>query len=184
MSTFYFVDAAAAQAPLRALLDLLKAEVPSPIQWTIEPNGDVLEDTTGTLTASWVGTAQAPVACTGSGNYAAPAGFMVKWNTSTVSSGNRIAGRTFFVPCSDRIEGSDGLLNTTESIPRAADCQAFVTAQAGNMLVWGRPRAATPSWTDVRGRVHAAKAARAGVSAVVIGATIPDKPVVLTSRRD
>lgn len=184
VSTFFFTDAAAHQAGLHTFFANISTLLPNDVTITIEANGDTIESTTGALTGGWTGVAPAVVNGSGGTTYAAPAGALVKWETGVILFGHRVRGRTFIVPVPSPYMQSDGSLTAGFLGGFNAAAVALPGAVLGNMLVWTRPRVATPAWTDVRGRVHPAKAGRAGSSSVVTTASTPDKFVVLRSRRD
>ena len=184
VSTFFFVDAAAHQAGLHTFFANIATLLPNDVTITIEANGDTIESTTGALTGGWNGIAPAVVNGSGGVSYAAPAGAMVKWETGVILFGHRVRGRTYIVPVPTPYMQSDGSLTSGFLSGFNAAAVALPGAVIGNMLVWTRPRAATPAWTDVRGRVHPARAGRTGASSVVTTASTPDKFVVLRSRRD
>lgn len=182
--TFYEADAATGQAALRAFLAAMTANFPLATSLQIETNGDTINDATGAITGTWTGTAQANVVGTDTGSYSAPAGFMAVWGTTAIVGGRRLRGRNYFVPASGTSFDADGAAAPSMVATYSGYAQTLVTTTAGNLLVWSRPRVATPSWTDRNGHVHPALAARAGSSAAVVTGAISSKAVVLRSRRD
>src|SRR5665811_2634543 len=98
VSTFYFVDTATAVDSVRAFFQAMSGDIPSGIDIQVESSGDTLESTTGALTGTWIADPVEVVHCGGGGTYAAPAGAVVDWLTSTIAAGRRLRGRTFIVP--------------------------------------------------------------------------------------
>ena len=185
LSTFYFSDAAAAQGALHTFLEALKGALPQDVTLTMEPGGDVIEDTNGALTAVWAGTLQTPSQGTANtSGYAAASGFLIRWETLRIVSGSRLRGRTYVVPAEGALFGTNGQLSTSDAAGWGAAANDFVGAVTPNLVVWQRPRSATVAYTDGRGIPHKALAGRLGSSGIVVSASVPVKGVVLRSRRD
>lgn len=184
LSTFYFGDAAAALGPLRTFFNSMANLLPSGVLINIHETGDTLESTTGAISGQWAGSGQATVAGIGTTDYAAPVGAQVSWLTTVITGGRRIKGRTFLVPLQGSVFDGFGTLDTSAHDSILTYANILWAALPANMMIFQRPRLATPQWTDVRGRVHPAVAARAGTGAAVSGAIVPLKAAVLTSRRD
>lgn len=184
VSTFYTDDFAGFSGAFSTLMASLKDSIPDTVKITVPNSGDTIDDTTGALLGSWNGTSGFFVQCTGDGHHAAPAGYMIKWETGAIHNGRRVRGRTFIVPCSSNIYDADGTLIPAFLTGKQTALDTFVASMGTTLKVWQRPRAATPSWTDVKGRTHLAKSATDGWASFVTSATIPDKTVVLRSRRD
>lgn len=184
VSTLYFADAAAAQDDVRTFFVSVAASVPNDVILQEESFGDVIDDTNGVISGTWVGANSLPKTGEGIGVYAAPVGFCIEWLTAAIVGRRRLRGRTYLVPQMPTVFDTDGSLLPASQNAFITDAQTLVAAQGANMRVWSRPQAATPAWTDKHGKVHPARAARAGSSAAVIGARVPDKAVVLRSRRD
>jgi hypothetical protein len=184
VSTFYFVDSnATGTAALHAFFEAIKFIFPAGCVIHSEAQGDVVDPATGNVTGVWEQGQVDATLCTGQGNYAAPVGMQVNWKTAGVAGGRHIQGRTFLVPVISagfEPNGTPGDNTRNQILSAATD---LVLAQSSDLLIWHRPRAATPQWTDVRGKVHAARAQRAGSSALVTSAQVPDKAAILSSRR-
>ena len=116
--------------------------------------------------------------------YNAAGGAMIKWLTTGIVRGHRVRGRTFLVPLGGDLYQADGTLNDGVAASILLNAGNLVTALSTSMFVWSRPRKATPQWTDVRGHVHPARLASVGEVFPIIAASVPDKSVVLRSRRD
>lgn len=184
VSTFYALSGATALAPLRAFFEANKQLIPTGIQCTFVAGGDTLVAETGVLSGTWTGTGEPSVITTGNSlTYSAAAGFAINWRTNAVLFGHRVVGRTFIVPAV-RDAFDDGSINPGVQTGTAATAATMLAAVPGNFVVWVRPVTAAPSWTDVHGRVHPARAAHAGAFAPIVVGEIPDLAVVLRSRRD
>lgn len=152
------------------------AQLVNDVQWSVNPNLDVIEDTTGDLVDFLVG---GPAVTTAGGNstdnLAAPLQTLLRLSTGAVVGSRRLQGRLFIPgPPAASVGATNG--------PTAASRTAYQTAAAGLITasstpgpwrIWSRPVAAA-------GGV----AARAGSSAPVTGATTWEKFAVLRSRRD
>lgn len=184
VSTFYALDATTAVDPLHDFFDALKALVPASITWSFAGSGDTIDETDGTLTGSWAGTGQANVVATGSDtNVADPVGAVINWETTQIRYGHRVKGRTFIVPGIKDMYAS-GTLNDSVVTQLEGYADALIDAVPNNLVVWTRPFAGTPQWTDVHGRVHPARTAHDGATSSIVTVNVPDKVVVLRSRRD
>lgn len=185
VSTFYFTDAAAHQDDLHAFLTALANKIAVDVVLHIEPGGDVIDDSNGTLTGVWAGGVTADVhGAAGTAPYAAPAGFLVRWETATIVSGSRLRGRTYFVPSATGCFAVDGSIDGAVLPQIVAAASDFVGAVTPDLLVWQRPRVAQVAYVDGKGKPHKALSGRPGSSAPVIQSSVPDEVVVLRSRRD
>jgi len=177
LSTFYALDTSPGfPAAVRAFYEAVKSGFPTSVTITVPNGGDVIDASTGVLTGTWTdGTAPAPVVGTGVGTYAAGVGAQVRWRTLGVVAGRRVVGSTFLVPQVGPIFDSDGTITpaTRTVIQNAAN--AYVTAAPWG-VIWSRPYAGDTTPGHVR-------PARAGSSHILSGATVPDRPSWLVSRR-
>lgn len=170
-------EALAAVTKARRLFAGVAALIPSAI--SISPVTDVrlLDDATGNLVNIFTVTGIATVPGGGGGVFAAPAGAVVDWITTTVHGSRRLQGRSFIVPLFGSAYDSNGtILNAyvTTIATAAEDMRTFTGPAFG---VWGRPRAAQPSHVPPI-------TARAGLWGPAVSSRVPDKTCVLTSRRD
>jgi hypothetical protein len=158
-----------AAANLKTFLDAIKAYLPSIVTLAFSPGATWHADD-GTLTAEVaIGTVPANVVGTGAGAYLSAAGFLVFWNTGAINGGHKVRGRTYFVPTPVNIAQSDGtIIETARTIIQAA-ATAFATS--------------TPS-PAINSRSRPGNPAAGDQTTVVLSATVPDKQVVLRSRRD
>lgn len=179
VSTMYSLNPPTDLADLHALWTGLKGGMPSDVTISVLPAGDIIEDTTGALTGQWAGLQTADLHGGVAGGYSAPSGALLSWTTATILDGKRVRGRTFVVPCGNTMYDVDGSIETAILGQFRQICNAFVVAEAGSFVVWHRPRKARAATATLPARL-----ARVGGHAVVTGSTVPDKVVVLRSRRD
>jgi len=133
---------------------------------TIPNTGDLLDVATGELSGTWSETATYTVASATAGVYAAGTGARVTWATSGIRNGRRVKGSTFLVPLVGTCYAVDGTIDAAVNTGFQTAAQALVTASAGHMRVYSRP-----------------KAGSAGQQNTVIGAAAPDFVSGLRSRR-
>lgn len=161
----------------RAFFFAVQGLLPAGLTITVPNSGDIIDETTGTITGSWVvGTAPPLVTATGTGAYAGNAGAVVHWLTQTVAKGRRVRGRTFLVPIVGNAYDSTGSLTpaTVTTITNAAN--ALVSSVSGGMQVWHRPVYAVPKTTPPT-------LVTPGSKATVTTTRVPDLAVSLRSRR-
>lgn len=167
LTTFYTDDAINFLPLVRTFFDAIKTLLPSAVTVSFEAFGARINDNDGSLNGSWsAGSTPAPVTGTIAGSYAAPAGVLVNWNTNTVVNGRFLRGKTFLVPSAAL--SSNGTVNDANIVTLTAAAVALL-AGTPDMLVWHRPK--TDPFV-------------AGSSAAVLNPSVPDKIVVLRSRRD
>lgn len=153
--------------------------MPSAVKINIEPGGDIIEETDGALSGSWVGAATTEVVGGDSGRYAGGTGALVGWRTASVLGKHRVQGRTFIVPVLGVAFDNDGTLGSGQIGVLQAAANALIQTEGGNLVIWHRPRKARAAV----GALPAVTAA-AGGHAVVTSARIPDRAAILRSRRD
>jgi len=179
VSTFYGLGSGLLVPNIRALMLAVSGILPTDVTIQVENTGDILDDATGALTGSWTSSPVLSVHGLQAGAYAAPSGVCMDWLTTTIADGHRLKGRTFFVPCSSVAYQNDGSIDPTQLATLITQAATFMAAASGDLVVWHRPRvaAAATAW-------HPAVTARAGSNGLVTGSGVPDKVVVLRSRRD
>ena len=134
---------------------------------TIPDGGDVIDPTTGELTATWTeGGGPLTVVGTSAGNAAAGVGCSITWLTAGIVAGKRVRGRTFLVPMYSNLYEADGTLSSG-AVTLANDFGAEMVASG--MSVWHRPTG--PGTSD-------------GSEHLVTGYRLRDKVAFLSSRRD
>lgn len=184
ISTFYSLDASQQKTSLVALFEAVKGSLPADVTINVAGSGDVLDDATGLITSSWTSGVDIAKQGTDPGAYSAPAGYEIVWTTSGIVNGHRVRGRTFMVPCAASMFDVDGTLLLSNAEFVRSGVTSFYGSEATNTRIWSRPRLAFGAWTDQRGKVHKAQAARDGSSFAITSGVVPDKSVVLRSRRD
>lgn len=179
VATFYALDGPAFLPALEVFLEGIVGVFPTDVTLRAESSGDVLNDVNGEITGSWSGMATDPHVGTHADVYAAPAGMLIHWLTGTVLDGRRLRGRTFLVPASSAVFHTDGTV-TSGTLTSVQDLGAGLVADAeGNFVVWHRPREARAADGSRPAVTH-----RDGGHAFVTASSVPDRIVVLRSRRD
>lgn len=167
VSTFYLPDTLTNVSSFVTFFNAIKAGFPAGVTWTIDAQGDVINDTNGQLVGAWVGTGASSVASTGSSNYAAGAGGYVTWLTNEIIAGRRLKGRTFLCPMdSGQYDNNGTLLNSSRATINAA---ATSLIAASGLLVWHQRTGNIPN---------------TGSSHPAVAGVAPDRVTLLRSRRD
>lgn len=176
LSTFYTATAPT-DADTVAIRDFFVAvgdRIASGVTIQVENSGATIDEATGALTGGWgPTTAVLPVTTTGGVNYAAPAGAVVQWVTAGVVHNRIVKGATFLVPLSSTVYDTAGTIGTGGLDDIRAAAAAFVVAMGTDLRVWSRPFTGSPTVPARSGSQHA-----------VVSSLVPDKTVVLRSRRD
>lgn len=168
VATFYFGSSTTDMTALRTFWDAVKANFPNTMQIQVPNSGDTINETTGVITGAWSGPSQTVVVGTGGvGAYLSTAGAMVRWNTPQVVDGRRPIGKTYLVPCMNGVFDSAGTIANASITTYQTAASALITAYAGEMKIYHRHNAKGP-----------------GVACTITSASVPDKQVVLRSRRD
>nr|CRY97235.1 hypothetical protein [uncultured prokaryote] len=162
--------AAAAVNRARSFFDAIKALLPTQVSINVDPEVDIIEDSTGVLSNSFTSTVTAAVVGTATASYSAATGAVVNWRTEGIRNGRRVRGRSFLVPLASSAFATTGQL-ATASVGTLTAAASALAAQSGSpdLFVYGRPTSAGA--TD-------------GVSYVVSNASVPPMGAILTSRRD
>jgi hypothetical protein len=166
-SVFYKVAAGLVTTNLRTFYDSIKAYLPSNLAIQVPNSGDVINDATGVLSGSWSTATNLVVTGTSSSVYAAGSGAVAKWRSSGIVAGRRVVGRTFLIPLTGGAFDTNGTLLAAPLLILQNAAAALVTAEAGNLLVWHRP-----------------KAGAGGLSFPVVSSDVPDRSALMRSRRD
>jgi hypothetical protein len=140
-SVLHFRDAdVGAPGALVTLFNTLKGGIPSGTQIVIPSSGQTVDDTTGQVTGSWVESGGTTLAASGSASFVQGVGARIVWLTESTINGRLHRGSTFIVPISnDQFAGAGALADTLVSTWNTA-VSNFVSAVAGNFIVWRRPR--------------------------------------------
>jgi len=168
VSVFYSLgtDAVAAVAALNTWFGQIKTLVPSAVTFQTPSDGDIVDETTGTLLSDFTGASGSSITGTGgSGSYAAGVGFRVRWGTSGIENGRRVVGSTFIVPVLGSIYDTSGTIANAS----VSDVQGWsnTLVSAAVLRVWHRP---SPGGSD-------------GSAYPFMSASVPDKVATLRSRR-
>jgi len=180
VSTFYDSGPPSASelTAIRTFFNSLAAGLPNTLTISVQGTGDVVTAETGELVGGWSATAPSTVVGTSASGYGAPVGTCVHWTTGVVAHGRRVRGTTYIVPTVNQYEPGGTPIGTWVTTVQTA-AAALVTALAGNMVVWHRPKFGPKPGPGVPRPVI-----RTGSVADVTGTSVPDKAVVLRSRRD
>lgn len=157
----------------KAFFTAIRVDPAPGITWNWEPELAVVDDATGVISHYVDSAVPTQETSAGNGAYAAPAGGKVAWRTAAVVRGRRLVGQTFIVPLCGQALDANGTIAaaTVTRLRNAAD--ALLSAAAANatpLRVWSRP--------------NPDEGIPVGTSAPVATASVPDKAVVLRSRRD
>lgn len=100
--------------------------------------------------------------------FSAVSGALVHWDTAGVRNGRRVRGKTFLVPLGNALYEANGTIAPAQVTMLQTAAQGLIDDAGTALHIWGRP---TVAGND-------------GGSYAVISARVPDKAVVLRSRRD
>nr|CRY96698.1 hypothetical protein [uncultured prokaryote] len=156
-------------ARVEAFMTAVAAWIPSTAKITVQPEVSFHEESTGELVGySTAGVAPDVITGGRSGSYSSPVGGLVQWNTATIARGRLLKGRTFVVPMGSSAFDTDGSLASPAITALLAAANGLIGDGSGpELVVWSRPRQGV-----------------GGSIGTVTDARVPDKAVVLRSRRD
>ena len=166
VTTMFFLDMATAIDAVHTFWSALAPKLPEDVHIQVQNFGDVISDETGELTDSWTADTVAVVTGGNTDKYAAPVGACVNWHTDTVVAGHRLRGRTFLVPLGASVFQTDGSLGAGDLAAIQGYADSLVASESSSFVVWHRG-----TGTD-------------GSFGLITAAQVPDKAVVLRSRRD
>ena len=167
VSTFFVQGTLSDVSGFVTFFDAIKAMVPNDVGWTIPGTGDTIDSADGSLTGAWSASGGGSVAATGTGSYAAPAGALVTWRTSSVIAGRRLQGRTFIVPIVVGQYEDNGTL-ATAAVSTLTTAATGLLTNVPDLTIWHRP----PNGTS------------GGGLGLVTSSIVRDRVVTLRSRRD
>jgi len=171
-------EALAAVTKSRALFQAVAAYVPDRISMTPHTDVRLIEDSTGDLVNIFTVSGVTPVqGGSVGGGYAGASGGCIDWLTGVLHGKHLMVGRTFIVPAANALYESNGSLTSQALIDLANAGEGMRNAAGPVFGVWGRPRKATTVGGITR-------PALTGLFAPAISSRVPDKAVVLRSRRD
>jgi hypothetical protein len=167
-------------ANIKAFYTAIKTYLPNGLSLSIKGSGDTIEDSTGVLNGTWnaggdLSESGGPTALA----YAAAAGALVRFSTTTIVHGHRLRGRMFVVPVNSVNFSTSGGISSSMQTAMQTAASSLVSGFSGSLVVWSRPFDGTPA---AGGRP--ANPARSGSNGIVTGATVPAAMCVLRSRRD
>lgn len=171
--TGQFQQADVGPATTRAFTFLgnLRDSLPADVTITMDTIVDVVDSATGVLQAQYaVPSPPAPAQGSVAGGYSAPSGLIVNWKTGKIHRGRPIRGRTFIVPLGGTSYDAQGTLAAgvqTAAQARATELAGLVEDQP-ELVIWSRPTS---------------KGAADGDYGIVTAGLVPDKAVILRSRR-
>lgn len=169
VSTFYFsATASGFSADLQTFYQAVKGNFPSGLQIDVPNTGDLIDETNGVLVGVWTDSGGSSTAGTGSTNFSLGNGLRVKWVTGGIRGDRRVIGSTFLVPAVSAAFTTGGLVAGATSSAVTAAASALVSAQGGDMLIWGKPHS---------------KVAADGESNAVLAGFCSSTPTQLRSRR-
>lgn len=179
VSTFYTTSTDTIVESLHAFFTSMAGDLPGDVNIQVEDTGDIIDSVTGELLDTWVSDPVSPVVGGGGNGYAAPAGAVINWLTSTVLDGHRVRGKTFIVPLDAGGFTIDGSLNNTLIGHFESYANTLISEQSATFMVWHRPAAAVAAQGG-----RPARAAHAGGVGLITSCKVPDLAAVLKSRRD
>lgn len=181
VSRFHSQPAAATGANRQAWVDAIRAmfaafpsQFPNVVSWNFASEIADMNAADGSIASYFGVTAPASLAgSASSGEYSAPSGCIIRWDTAAVAGNRRVRGRTYLVPLTRGAYDLQGSIQpaTITQIQGAAQTYAAFT-QSGAII----PHVYSPPVVGV--------GARAGFISPITGAVVPDKACVLRSRRD
>lgn len=153
---------------VKEMWDVVKTWLPNGVTIQVQGAITTLDETTSVIVDEFnVSQPGASIGAGGSG-FSAPAGACINWLTASFGQHGRIKGRSYVVPLWGGCYDTDGTLTSSvvSSLASAATALYSQTAPYG-MVVYSRKRGTA-----------------AGHMSTVTSAAVPDKAVVLRSRRD
>lgn len=139
LSTFYYGPASPNVSDCVAFFTAIKGLFPTGLTWTIPSTGDEIEDSTGALTGTWVGSGGGTVAANGGAlAFAAGTGARTIWRTGVIHRGRRVAGSTFLAPITTAQYTASGTVLASAVTTIQAAAAAFVASGVAKG-VWSRP---------------------------------------------
>ncbi|HEY5849939.1 MAG TPA: hypothetical protein VIT62_04120 [Lysobacter sp.] len=162
-------DANTAAANFRAFLNPVTTYSPTGSSISYDSTAAIYDDEgtqTGEITLTVV-----PAASTGSSAvaYAGGSGAVVNWTTGAFHLGRKVRGRTFLVPLTSAAFQTDGTLLATAQTTIQGAASTFATSSPTPVVFSRKPNGS---------------GGFSSLTAVVTGATVPDRSAILRSRRD
>lgn len=164
VSTFYTEAAGgpALAAAVATFFEDVASLHPTGLVWTVPHSGLILDDSTGDATGNWTGAGDPDViSATHTATYAAPSGWIAEWRTGAYAGGREVRGKTFMVPLCTTFYDADGSIGGEALVQMKGAASDLAALEV--MAIF------SPTHHTTRG--------------VTLG-QVPDKTVVLRSRRD
>lgn len=166
LSTFYAEDTGSGFcAAVLNFFTQIRGVLPNVVTITVPSEGDLINDASGALVGAWSDTGGGTTTGNGGTTYAGPVGAVVHWNTGAIINSRRLRGSTFIVPVASGFDDTDGTVSSGGLSTLRTQASNLVGAVA-TLRAWHRPGNTS------------------GSSALITSASVPDKMVVLRSRRD
>lgn len=179
ISTHYFSTSVADFTAVRTFYNTIKDQVPLSLIFTFPTSYDIINEVDGKLSSTVATAGQAVVtSAAASAVYSATSGLLVRWNTSAVVNGNKVVGRTYFVPLAQIGYTTSGNVASATATVFQNAANALLAAYGDGLKIWARPFAGR---TNVPGKKDIP--ARVGSFATALSATVPTTPAVMRSRR-
>lgn len=162
-------DANTAAANMRAFLLVMSSRAPNGSSISFDSTAAIYDDggtQTGEITLTVV---PAVISGSSSASYAGGSGAVVNWVTGAFHLGRKVRGRTFLVPMTSVAFDVDGTLTATAQTAIQGAAQTFATSSPTPVIFSQKP---------------ASGGGVSSLTAVVSGATVPDRSAILRSRRD
>lgn len=142
LSTFYFATGSPTNAPsvVTTFFTAIRSMFPAGLTWTVPDGGDLIEESSGSLTGTWTGDAGGTVTSSSTGNFAQGVGARVSWMTDAIRGGRRVRGTTFLVPLRSSQWDDQGTLDSAGVTTLSDAANALMANADWNLLVWSRPR--------------------------------------------
>lgn len=170
-SVLYAIPESGVLADIRDFFEAMKAAIPANVKISYPNSGRTVDATKGDQVGVWTGESYTATQCTASGPYAAPVGVCLNLLTDTLHRGKYIKGRLYVVPAASASFDTDGSLTTSGKAVWQTAADNLAAAASGNLVVWSRPNLSKPA------------AQQDGNRGRVVSITVPDKAIVLRSRR-
>lgn len=178
LSRFHAQPAAATQANRQAWVDGIRtffnaiaSQLPPAVSLSFASEITDMNAVDASVAGFFAVTAPASVVGSStSSEFAAAAGAMVRWNTDAVSQNRRVRGRTFLVPVTRGAYDAQGTIQAGSITQIQTAASAYVAATQSGAVI---PHVFSPP-----------KPGRAGFVSAIVSASVPDKAVILRSRRD
>lgn len=151
--------------------------IPNTVRVAFPTSGRRISATTGDQTGVWAGPATPDFVGAGTGVYAGPVGLCLNWATQTLHAAHFIKGRTYIVPLVQAMFSLNGTLDDTTLGVVRGHAGILLGAVDESMRIWSRP-------IKFKNAADGSDNTRNGASGEVKAVSVPDKAIVLRSRRD